>query len=229
MGVGRWGRAGAEHGGATALQREEERGGAISRLKGYIPGLGLGQGPGRGHSEGWPYHRQDDPGLAAQRGHCPWARLKQACWESETRLLPSRLRFNPAAWTCPKGSGLVPGLGSEGSKATRLPTDRLHSQGKAPGLLSGPPQMLLPIVALPLSLVSPALTAAAHSGKEDGLERPTQSGQSYCSGQRWRKGHRYFRMDRGTGPGPPQAGLAWQEAALRDASAQAILGCELCA
>lgn len=136
LGEGRWAGAvqggtrdggGAEHGGSTALQREEARGGAIS--KATFQALGLGQGPGRGHSEGWPHHHQDDPGLAAQRGHCPWARLKRACWESETRLLPSRLRFSPAAWTCPKGSALVPGLGSEGSEAPRLPTDRLHPQG----------------------------------------------------------------------------------------------------
>lgn len=109
MGVGRWDRAGAEHGGATALQREGERGDAISRAT--FQALGLGQGPGRGHSEGWPYHGQDDPGLAAQGGHCPWARLKRACWESDTRLLPSRLRFSPAACTAPRSAGWCQGLG----------------------------------------------------------------------------------------------------------------------
>lgn len=32
----------------------------------------------------------------------------------ETHLLPPGRRFNPAAWTCPKGSRPVPGLGLEG-------------------------------------------------------------------------------------------------------------------
>lgn len=55
------GRAGAE-----PCQREEEKGGAISEAT--FQGLALTQGPGRGHSRGWPHHSQHGPRSAAQGG-----------------------------------------------------------------------------------------------------------------------------------------------------------------
>lgn len=82
-------------------------------------------------------------------------------------MLPSRLRFSPAAWTCPKGSQSVPGLGFKGSKAPHLPTDGLYPQGKAPALLSGPAQLLHPILTLLPPLGSPALIAPSQSGEMD--------------------------------------------------------------
>lgn len=75
---GGWvGQGWAEPGGATALPKEEDRGGAISGVA--LQGLGLGQDPGEGHRWGRPYRSQVGPCLAVSAGgHCPWARLKWA-------------------------------------------------------------------------------------------------------------------------------------------------------
>lgn len=143
------------------------RGEGRSHLRGYILGSGVGPGLRQGTQRGMAPSRSGGPLLSSMGGHCPWARLKRTCWESGTHLLPARLRFSPAAGTCPKGSQSVPGLGSKGSKAPHLPTDGLYPQGKAPALLSGPPQLLHPIFTLLPPLGSPALIAASHSEEMD--------------------------------------------------------------
>lgn len=97
----------------------------------------------------------------------------------ETYLMPPGLRFSPAAWTCPRGSGLVPAFGSGGPKAPHIPTDQPHLQdlqGKAPALPLGPPQLLPPIPILPPPLASLALIAASHGRRWASKDHSKQVG-----------------------------------------------------
>lgn len=61
----------------------------------------------------------------------------------EMYLLPPGLRLSPTAWTCPKGSG--PAFGPGGPKASHLPRDQPHSEGKAPVLPPSSPSLLFSI------------------------------------------------------------------------------------
>lgn len=105
----------------------------------------------------------------------------------ETYLLPPGLRLSPAAWTCPKGSGPVPGLGLEGLRPCVFPR-RGSTRKHRPFPAAAPRSLTLPLPPTP-----PGLTAASHGG--GGLARTPQRGQSCCRGQPQGTGHRCFHVD----------------------------------
>lgn len=151
-------RAGTEPRGAATPPEGRGEGGAVSD----IPGSGVGS------VKGWPGTAPSWSGrplLPRVRRDLPLGKAEAGTLTlgiRETYLMPPGLRCNPAAWTCPRGSGLVPAFGSGGPKAPHLPTDQPHLQGKAPALPLGPPQLLPPIPILPPPLASLTLIAASH-------------------------------------------------------------------